>query len=55
MSMHIKLACHCTVHYQMEWIYTQTKMSGQGSLELTLEMRKKERMTDNPGESDFNT
>ena len=30
----------------MEWIYTQTKMSCQGSLELALEMRKKERMTD---------
>ena len=25
--------------------YTQTKMSGQGSLESALEMRKKERMT----------
>ena len=38
-----KLACHCTAHYQMEWIYTQTKMSSQGSLELALEMRNKER------------
>ena len=27
----------------MEWIYTETKMSGQGSLELAQE-RKKERM-----------
>jgi hypothetical protein len=25
----------------MEWIYTQTKVSGQGSLELTLKNRKK--------------
>jgi hypothetical protein len=25
----------------MDWIYTQTKVSGQGSLELALEMRKK--------------
>ena len=40
-----KLACHCTARYKMEWIYTQTKMSGQGSLELALEMRKNERMT----------
>ena len=24
----------------MEWIYTQTKMNGQGSLELALKMRK---------------
>ena len=27
----------------MEWIYTQTKMSNQGSLELVLIMKKKER------------
>jgi hypothetical protein len=27
----------------MEWIYTQTKVSGQGSLELALDNRKKER------------
>ena len=26
----------------MEWIYTQTKMSDQGSLELALIMKKKE-------------
>ena len=37
-----KLACHCTARYKMEWIYTQTKMSDQGSLELALIMRKKE-------------
>ena len=30
---------------KMEWIYTQTKMSDQGSLELALIMKKKERMT----------
>jgi hypothetical protein len=31
----------------MEWIYTQTKVSGQGSLELALVNRKKkkERLT----------
>jgi hypothetical protein len=28
----------------MEWIYIQAKVSGQGSLELALENRKKERM-----------
>ena len=32
-----KLACHCTARYQIEWIYTQSKMSGGGSLELALE------------------
>ena len=30
----VKLACHCTVHYKMEWIYG-------GSLELAQETRKK--------------
>ena len=40
-----KLACHCTVRYLMEWIYTQTKMRGQGNLELALETRKKETLT----------
>ena len=38
-----KLACHCTARYKMEWIYTQTKIRDQGSLELDMEMRKKER------------
>ena len=38
-----KLACHCTSRYKVEWIYTQTKMRGQGSLELVLIMKKKER------------
>ena len=28
----------------MEWIYTQTKVSGQGSLELALENRKKRKV-----------
>ena len=37
-----KLACHGPVCYEMEWIYTQTKMRGQDSLELALEMKKKE-------------
>ena len=31
------------MRYKMEWIYTQTKMSDQGSVELAL--IKKERMT----------
>ena len=31
----------------MEWIYTQTTMKDQGSLELALEMKKKERKNDN--------
>ena len=35
-----------TAHaYVVYNIYAQTKMSGQGSLELALEMRKKERLT----------
>ena len=38
-----KLACHYTVRYKIEWIYTQSKMSSGGSLELALEMRKKKR------------
>ena len=40
-----KLVRHYTARYKMEWIYTQTKMSDQGSLELALIMKKKERMT----------
>ena len=40
-----KLACQCTARYKMEWIYTQTKMGGGGSLELAQETRKKERLT----------
>ena len=40
-----KLACHCTARYKIEWIYTQTKMRGGGSLELAQETRKKERLT----------
>ena len=28
----------------MEWIYTPTKMRGQGSLELAQETKKKERL-----------
>ena len=45
-----KLAWHRPACYKMEWIYTRTKVSGQGSLELVLENRKrkerkKERMT----------
>ena len=39
-----KLVCHRRVHYKMEWIYTPTKVSGQSSLELALESRKKERL-----------
>ena len=31
----------------MEWIYTRTKVSGQGSLELALENMKKKRNIDN--------
>jgi hypothetical protein len=36
-----KIVCHAPARYKMDWIYTQTKVSGQGSLELALEMRKK--------------
>ena len=36
-----KLAYHCTARYEMESIYTQTKVSSQGSLELGLINRKK--------------
>ena len=44
-----KLACHRRVRSKMEWIYTWTKVSGQGSLESALEKqkeRKKERKID---------
>ena len=34
---------HCTARYKIEGIYTQTKMSDQGSVELALIMKKKER------------
>ena len=41
-----KLACHGPARYKMEWIYTQTKISDQGSVELVLIMKKKgERLT----------
>ena len=36
--------CHGPACYKMEWIYTQTKMRGQGSLELACEMKKKEKL-----------
>ena len=39
-----KRACHGPACYKMEWIYTQTKMSDQGSVELALIMKKKERL-----------
>ena len=35
------LVCHGPARYKMEWIYTQAKVSGQGSLELALIMEKK--------------
>ena len=38
-----KLACHCTARYKIEWIYIKTKVSSRDSLEVALEMRKKER------------
>ena len=38
-----KLACHGPARYKMEWIYTRSKMSDQGSVELALIMKKKER------------
>ena len=38
-----KRACHRRARSKMEWIYTQTKVSGHGSLELAQENRKKER------------
>jgi hypothetical protein len=31
------------VRYKVEWIYTQTKVNGEGSLELALEMKMKVR------------
>ena len=34
----------------MEWIYTQTKTSDQGSLELALIMKKKERKKERKNE-----
>ena len=40
-----KLACHGPARYKTGWIYTQTKMSDQGSIELALTMKKKERLT----------
>ena len=40
-----KRVCHRRVRYKMEWIYTQTKVSGHGSLKLAQENRSKERLT----------
>ena len=40
-----KLAGHGPARYKMEWIYDmRTKVSGSDSLELALEMKKKERL-----------
>ena len=33
------------MRYKIEWIYMRTKVRGPQSLELALEMRKKERLT----------
>ena len=41
----ISVPLYCALQKLMEWIYTQTKMSGQGSLEFALIMKKKERLT----------
>ena len=42
----VKLACHCTARYKIEWIYImRTKVRGPDSLELDVEMRKKETLT----------
>ena len=41
-----KQACHRRARSKMEWIYTRTKVSGRGSLELAQENRKKETVTD---------
>ena len=35
----------CTAQYKIESIYVQTGLKGQGSPELALEIRKKERLT----------
>ena len=40
-----KRACHRRARSKMEWIYSRTKVSGHGSLELAQENRKKERLT----------
>ena len=37
-----KLSCHGSAHYKIEWIYAGTKVSGTNSLELALEMKKKQ-------------
>ena len=38
-----KLTCLFLTHYKMESIYIQNLMKGQGSLELAMEIMKKER------------
>ena len=38
-----KRACHRRARSKMEWIYTRTKVSGHGNLELAQEKIKKER------------
>ena len=41
-SDNTKQTCHRRAYYKMEWIYIRTKVSGQGSLGLALENRKKQ-------------
>ena len=36
-----KLVCHCTARYKIEWIHTQIKIGGGGSLELAQEIERK--------------
>ena len=38
-----KQACNRRARSKIEWIYTRTKVSGHGSLELAQENRKKDR------------
>ena len=39
----VKPMKHCTAGYKMELIYVQTRLKGQSSPELALEIRKKDR------------
>ena len=39
-----KLVCHRSARYEMEWIYTQTNVRSQGSVELAVEEKKARRL-----------
>ena len=47
-----KLACHCTAHYKIEWVYIRTKVSGPDSFEVASPGNEKERKKEERNEKE---